>query len=84
LAAYAKRYSATPGRWFFLTGSPETLNELSLKAFMLSRLSDQLDHSTRFALVDRSGQVRKYYDTTEPRSIQDLIADARDLAKGTS
>jgi protein SCO1 len=80
LAAYAKRHAAQPGRWDFLTGEPDKLNELSLKSFLLSRLDDQLDHSTRFVLVDRQSQVRKYYDTTEPRSISDLIADARDLA----
>ncbi len=79
LATYAKRYSAQSGRWFFLTGSPETLNEISLRAFMLSKLNGQLDHSTRFALVDRRGRVRKYYDTTGPHGIPDLIADARDL-----
>lgn len=83
LAVYARRFSAQPGRWFFLTGPAETLGELSLKAFMLSKLNDQMDHSTRFALVDRQGRVRKYYDTTEPRSIPDLIADARELAQST-
>jgi protein SCO1/2 len=81
LAAYARRFSADPNRWFFLTGSPEALNDLSLKAFMLSKVNDRLDHSTRFALVDRHGRVRKYYDTTEPNAIPDLIADARGLAQ---
>lgn len=83
LAAYARRFQAQPGRWFFLTGDAETLNNLSLKAFMLSGLNDQMDHSTRFALVDAQGRVRKYYDTTEPHSIPDLIADARTLAQST-
>jgi protein SCO1 len=81
LAAYAKRYAAVPGRWFFLTGSPETLNDLSLKAFMLSKLNAEMDHSTRFALVDRGHLVRKYYDTTEPDAIPTLIADAKDLVR---
>jgi protein SCO1 len=80
LAAYARRYAAVPGRWFFLTGPEEKLNDLSLKAFMLSKVTAQLDHSTRFALVDRRGVVRKYYDTAEPSSIPDLVADARALA----
>ncbi len=83
LAAYAKRYAAQPGRWFFLTGPAEMLNDLSLNAFMLSKLNGQLDHSTRFALVDRQGRVRKYYDTAEPRSLPNLIADARDLTRST-
>ena len=81
LASYARRFQAQPGRWFFLTGDVETLNRLSLKAFMLSGLNGQMDHSTRFALVDAQGRVRKYYDTTEPQSIPDLIADARALAR---
>jgi len=80
LAAYARRYAAQPNRWFFLTGTPEALNDLSLKAFMLSKVNERLDHSTRFALVDRHNRVRKYYDTTEPHAIPGLIADARDLA----
>lgn len=80
LAAYAKRYSAAPGRWFFLTGPETTLNALSLEAFMLSKLTGQMDHSTRFVLVDRQGRVRQYYDTTEPANIDALIADARELA----
>ena len=80
LAAYAKRFGAIEGRWFFLTGPPEKLNALSLDAFMLSKLNDQMDHSTRFALVDQSGRVRKYYDSHEPDSMSHLIADVRGLA----
>jgi protein SCO1 len=34
LADYAKRFQAEPGRWFFLTGSPASLNALSRGAFM--------------------------------------------------
>jgi len=80
LAAYAKRFGAIDGRWYFLTGPPEQLNALSLDAFMLSKLNEQMDHSTRFALVDQTSRVRKYYDTHEPESIRHLIADARKLA----
>lgn len=80
LAAYAKRYQAEPGRWFFLTGSKETLNDLSFRVFHLATITEQLDHSTRFTLIDRRGRIRKYYDTTSPDGIAELIADARDLA----
>jgi protein SCO1/2 len=81
LAAYAKRYSAKPGRWFFLTGSKETLNNLSLDAFMLSKVDGQMDHSTRIVLVDKRGRIRKYYGTSEEFSIPALIVDVKALLK---
>lgn len=84
LAAYARRFQADPGRWFFLTGPKELLNDLSFRVFRLASITTQLDHSTRFTLVDRKGQIRKYYDTTSPESITDLIADARALAETPS
>lgn len=80
LAGYASRYQAEPGRWFFLTGPLETLDGLSFKVFRLATITGQLDHSTRFTLVDRHGRIRKYYDTTSAESISELIADARALA----
>ena len=83
LAAYGKRFSAEPGRWFFLTGPMETLNDLSLNTFMLAKLTGEADHSTRFALVDRRGRVRKYYETTDADSISALIDDARTLAEAS-
>jgi protein SCO1 len=82
LAAYAKRYSARPGRWFFLTGAPETLHALSMDTFMLGKVDGaQMDHSTRFVLVDRQGRVRKYYTTTEGFEIPELVLDIKALLK---
>lgn len=80
LAAYARRYQAEAGRWFFLTGPRESLNHLSFEVFRLSSITAQLDHSTRFTLVDRQGRIRRYYDTSDVSGISDLIADARELA----
>ena len=79
LSAYAGYYGAQPGRWFFLTGGREVLEKLSLEAFQLSRITDQLDHSTRFALVDRQGRVRKYYMTTEGFNAGEIAGDMKAL-----
>jgi protein SCO1/2 len=82
LAGYAKRYGARPGRWIFLTGPPETLHSLSMDTFMLGKVDGrQMDHSTRFVLVDRKGRVRKYYATTEGFEILDLVRDVKALLK---
>jgi protein SCO1/2 len=81
LAAYAKRWNAIPGRWHFLTGARETLHQLARETFMLGNVDGNLDHSTRFILIDRAGVVRRYYDTTEPNIVRAVIADARELAQ---
>mgnify|MGYP002377724512 CR=1 FL=1 len=84
LAEYAKRYQATQGRWFFLTGSKATLHQLKREAFMLGNVDGSTDHSTRFVLIDRQGRVRRYYDTTEPDAVSNVIADARTLLNNES
>lgn len=80
LAAYAKRYVIDPARWWFLTGPQETLHGLNREVFMLGNVLGNLDHSTRFVLIDRKGTVRRYYETTEPDAVSQVIEDVRELA----
>lgn len=79
LAGYARRNKAGTGQWSFLTGAQETLHELKRNAFLLGSVTGQLDHSTRFAVVDRQGRIRAFYDTTEDGAIQRVIRDVRAL-----
>lgn len=81
LAAYASHFAAVPGKWFFLTGSAPQLNRMSRGVFMLGDVDGSLQHSTRFALMDRSSRIRGYYLTSEPDAIPHLIADAKRLLK---
>ena len=81
LADYASHFSAKPGVWYFLTGPVETLRHLDRDVFQLGDIDGSLDHSTRFALVDRKSRVRGFYLTSEPDAIEHLIADARGLLK---
>ena len=84
LAKYAAFYSATPGVWYFLTGSRETLNHLGQDIFKLNPVDGSFDHSTRFVLVDRKSQIRGYYLTSEPDAIKRVIADAEALLRERS
>jgi protein SCO1/2 len=84
LAAYAQRYQADPERWHFLTGPRETLHQLMREAFMLGDVSGNLEHSTRFVLIDQHGRVRGYYASSEPDGIRKLIGDARRLIEERS
>lgn len=81
LAAYAQRFRADPSRWYLLTGSPATLNTLDRDAFKMGNVDGTFTHSTLFALVDRQGVIRGYYDTGEGQSLDPLIADIRGLAR---
>jgi protein SCO1/2 len=79
LAAYAQRFQAKPGVWFFLTGPQETLQHLSRDVFTLGDVNGNLEHSTRFVLVDKASRVRGFYLTSEEDAIPRLVADAKTL-----
>jgi protein SCO1 len=65
LAEYAGRYHADPDAWRFLSGDPEPIYQV-LWGFKLNTLevarafegADVVPHSTRFVVVDPTGQVR--------------------------
>jgi protein SCO1/2 len=86
LQAYAEKLQAEPGRWDFLTGSKSAIYKLSHDGFKLA-VTDGSDaqglpvHSTRMVLVDRRGQIRGYYDATEPEAITKLLADTNHLLR---
>jgi len=80
LAAYATRYHAEPGRWFFLTGEQAALETLCRNGFKLGDVDGSLVHSTRFVLVDRHSRVRGLYSTGEDGAVPKLLHDIRTLA----
>jgi protein SCO1 len=86
LRGYAEKLQAEPGRWDFLTGAKSAIYKLSHDGFKLA-VSDGSDpqripvHSTRIVLVDRHGQIRGYYDATEPEVITKLLADTNHLLR---
>ncbi len=84
LAAYAKMHGASPAHWYFLTGSPATLQKLDKEVFKLGDLNAALEHSTRFVLVDRQSRIRGYYDTADSSAIRRVIEDTYTLAREPS
>ncbi len=81
LTAFASKYQADPTRWTFLTGPQSTLQTLSRDAFKFGDVDGTMNHNTRFALVDRKGQIRGYYGTTNDDPVSKVAADARRLRK---
>jgi len=81
LAEYGQRFGAEEGRWYLLTGDSATLHRVNRKDFMLGDVvKGETDHSTRFALVDRTGMVRGYYMSGDSDAMDRLSADVRALA----
>ena len=84
LRRYAQHYGADPARWHFLTGPEPVLRPLIQNGFHLSLLEgsspeEPIAHSQQFVLVDRKGQIRRYYNSTDPAELKQLIRDARSL-----
>ena len=71
--ARMKRYSDSLGvsnsNWWFLTGVKDSLYRAARMSYLLDdpkngndKIEDQFIHTQFFALVDKSGRVRKIYD----------------------
>ncbi|MBI4889214.1 MAG: SCO family protein [Acidobacteria bacterium] len=79
LREYAGRFRYDAARWHFLTGDPAELTKLSDSTFHLGGLGPE--HGTRFALVDRKGRIRAYYETSDSAAIRQLVEDITKLRK---
>ncbi len=89
LADYARRVGADP-RWLFLTGEERDLYALAVGGFKLatarvpeSERATNADgpflHSSRLVLVDGSGFVRGYYESSDPQARAALVQDVEGL-----
>ncbi len=81
LKAYSKKFSAG-GEWTFLTGPPSQVYDLINHGFLLAAGAapgQPIIHSTRLALVDKTGNIRAYYDGTTADSDARIIDDMKRL-----
>jgi protein SCO1/2 len=89
LTEYAKRYRADGGRWRFVTGDEVAMHALVEGPFMSSmkREADRptgapsIAHAGYFMLIDPQLHVRGTYDTSDLHRLDEMIRDARFLAR---
>ena len=86
LSRYAANFKAD-ARWRFVTGAPKDLYALSTEGFKLAAMEVPPDrqkpgegdgpflHSSKFVLVDRAGEIRGYYDSTDEDEVKKLALD---------
>lgn len=88
LERYAARFGAEGGRWLFFTGERQEIARLAQQGFRLSAAPASEPglflHSARFVLVDRSGEIRGYYDSREPAALERLRGDLTRLLAETN
>ena len=86
LRAYAEKFHASPDKWLFLTGDKSRIFELGNKGFLLAVAEvkdggEPIVHSTKLALVDRTGAIRSYYDGTGEGTREKIIRDVEALVR---
>jgi protein SCO1/2 len=86
LRAYANKYKAIPGKWYFLTGSKDSIYQLGQNHFYLTAKQNEEDpsdflHSEKVVLVDEKGWIRGYYNGTKEEEIDRLITEIKVLQK---
>jgi len=81
LKKYAQKYQANTSKWHFLTGTRAQITELAVNSFKLGSIEEPVFHSSKFALVDRQGSIRGYYDGVQPGEVSQLFTDITVLLK---
>ena len=85
LKAYAKKFDADPSRWYFLRGNYEQMQSIAkdMKIATADPLpgSDQILHSSKFLLVDKTNTIRGIYDGNSAATLDTIAKDAEILAR---
>jgi protein SCO1/2 len=78
---FAHRFGGPAHDWIFLTGSPDTVHLLAHDTFHVGDLIGKMDHSTKFTVVDRQGNIRGYYSSTDADGMPSMLRDLAALRK---
>jgi len=88
---YADSLGADAAKWWFLTGRKDSLYSLARGSYLLDdpknndiSINEQFIHTQFLALVDKSGRVRKIYDSLKKDEVEELEKDIRTLLKETA
>ena len=77
---------AVAGKWEFLTGSKLSLYKMAQQSYLLSAdsITDATEsnafiHTQYVSLVDKQNRIRGFYDATDKKQIEKLIADIKSI-----
>lgn len=83
---YAKAHGVNDLKWQFLTGEKQKLYSLARKGYLLNAEEgnggeEDFIHTQNFALIDKEGHIRGFYDGTDSLEINRLILEVNLLKK---
>ncbi|HUR10527.1 MAG TPA: SCO family protein [Flavitalea sp.] len=88
LRKYADSLHVNHANWWFLTGEKDNLYNAARVSYLLddpknnlTNIEEQFLHTQYFALVDKSGRVRKIYDGLKKDEIAELSKDIETLLR---
>ncbi|MCW3076091.1 MAG: BsSco, partial [Bacteroidetes bacterium] len=86
LKDYANAHGVKDNRWKFLTGDKKKLYELARKGYLLNAEEgnggeEDFIHTQNFALVDKEGHIRGFYDGTDSLEVVRLKLEIKILLK---
>ena len=87
MKAYSLKFEADPKQWMFLTGDKKRLYEMARESYLISAVDssqkvsveEDFIHDNHFALVDRGGRIRGFYDGLKANQVDSLIGDIKAL-----
>ena len=81
LKNYASQYDADTEKWLFLTGKEDAVKDIIRDGFKIGDYEDIIFHSEKFALVDKKGIIRAYYNGMKSEDMKQLKKDINALLK---
>ncbi len=84
LNKFAHRFGGPTKDWVFLTGSAGTVHLLAYDTFHMGDVIANMDHSTKFVLVDKHGDIRGYYSSVDAAGMTAMFKDMNALRKESS
>ena len=75
LHEFAQRFGGPTDQWVFLTGSPATIHQIAYQTFHVGDVIGKIEHSTKFILVDKNGNIRGYYSSLYDDELAHLFND---------
>lgn len=84
LKKYADKLGVTGNTWWFLQGKKEDTYNIAEKNYLVAVKKDSTAaggyiHAGYFVLVDKQKRIRGAYDGTDPKQVEQLIADIKTL-----
>ncbi len=82
LARYAKNRNLNSDKWHFVTGDKKQIYDLARYSYLVDATEgdagpNDFVHTENFALVDKEGRIRGYYDGTDSVEVKKLIGDIK-------